>query len=275
MLLRRNVLLTLVVILAMIIPTAALAENENGSGTNSDIAEVTVLHTNDFHGRLETDYKSRGGSAYMAAIINDVRSSIGEENVALIDAGDAFFAAPAISQLLMGESTIDIYNMMGYDLAAFGNHEFDKGQEVLTDRVNQSEFPWLGANVVLEGTDWDLPEWAEPYEILEHGEPTGVVELPVEWIRDDYVYFNMNRFSTLRPHTAPSAVLEIFKAEFDGAYREGGTFILTMHPHVIGHRSRITVLEDLVDYIKGHDGVWFATHEQVAGYCIANETTNQ
>jgi peptidoglycan/xylan/chitin deacetylase (PgdA/CDA1 family) len=115
----------------------------------------------------------------------------------------------------------------------------------------------------------------EPYEILEHGEPTGIVELPVEWIRDDYVYFNMNRTSTLRPHTAPSAVLEIFKAEFDGAYREGGTFILTMHPHVIGHRSRITVLEDLVDYIKGHDGVWFATHEQVARYCLANEATNQ
>lgn len=113
----------------------------------------------------------------------------------------------------------------------------------------------------------------EPYEILEHGEPTGVVELPVEWIRDDYVYFNMNRFSTLRPHTAPSAVLEIFKAEFDGAYREGGTFILTMHPHVIGHRSRITVLESLVDYMKGHDGVWFATHEQVARYCLANGTT--
>jgi 2',3'-cyclic-nucleotide 2'-phosphodiesterase (5'-nucleotidase family) len=179
MLSRRNVLLTLVVILALIIPTAALAENENGSGTNSDIAEVTVLHTNDFHGRLETDYKGRGGSAYMAAIINDVRSSIGEESVALIDAGDAFFAAPAISQLLMGESTIDIYNMLGYDLAAFGNHEFDKGQEVLVDRVDQSEFPWLGANVVLEGTDWDLPEWAEPYEILELGEGPNAVKLGV------------------------------------------------------------------------------------------------
>jgi 2',3'-cyclic-nucleotide 2'-phosphodiesterase (5'-nucleotidase family) len=69
----------------------------------------------------------------------------------------------------MGESTIDIYNMMGYDAAALGNHEFDKGQEELADRVAQSEFPWLGANVVLEGTDWDLPDWAMPYEILDVG----------------------------------------------------------------------------------------------------------
>ena len=109
----------------------------------------------------------------------------------------------------------------------------------------------------------------EPYELLENGEPTGIVELPVEWIRDDYVYFNMDRTTNLRPHTPPSSVLEIFTAEFDGAYREGGTFILTMHPHVIGHRSRITVLEQLIDHIKGHDDVWFATHEQLARHCAA------
>ena len=64
----------------------------------------------------------------------------------------------------------------------------------------------------------------EPYELLEDGEPTGMVELPVEWIRDDAVYFNMDRMSALRPHTPPSSVLEIFKAEFDGAVREGGLF---------------------------------------------------
>lgn len=110
----------------------------------------------------------------------------------------------------------------------------------------------------------------EPYELVENGEPTGIVELPVEWIRDDYPYFNMDRFSGVRPHTPPSSVLEIFAAEFDGAYREGGTFILTMHPHVIGHRSRITVLERLIEHIRGHDGVWFATHEQVARHCLAN-----
>ena len=77
------------------------------------------------------------------------------------------------------------------------------------------------------------------YELLLDGQPTGVVELPVEWIRDDAVYFNMNRFAALRPYTPPSAVLEIFRREFDAAYAEGGLFQLTMHPHIIGHRSRI------------------------------------
>ena len=100
------------------------------------------------------------------------------------------------------------------------------------------------------------------------GEATGIVELPVEWIRDDYVYFGMDRGSTIRPHTPPSSVLEIFQREFDGAYREGGTFILTMHPHVIGHRSRITVLEALIEHIRSHDDVWFATHEEIARHCL-------
>jgi peptidoglycan/xylan/chitin deacetylase (PgdA/CDA1 family) len=107
----------------------------------------------------------------------------------------------------------------------------------------------------------------EPYEIVADGEPTGIVELPPEWIRDDAVYFNMLRFSSLRPYTPPSAVEEIFRAEFDGAWEEGGLFLLTMHPHVIGHRSRMPLLGRLVDHMKQKGGCWFATHAQVAQWC--------
>ncbi|MCG8543814.1 MAG: polysaccharide deacetylase [Alphaproteobacteria bacterium] len=110
----------------------------------------------------------------------------------------------------------------------------------------------------------------DPYEILENGEATGIVELPVEWVKDDAVYFNMDRFSSLRPYTPPSGVLEIFKSEFDGAYADGGLFILTMHPHFIGHRSRLAVLAQLIEHMKSFDGVWFATHEEIARYCIDN-----
>ena len=104
------------------------------------------------------------------------------------------------------------------------------------------------------------------YELLLDREPTGVVELPVEWIRDDAVYFNMNRYLALRPYTAPSAVLEIFRREFDAAYAESGLFQLTMHPHITGHRSRIWLLEELIRHISGHPGVWFATHAEIARY---------
>ncbi len=108
-----------------------------------------------------------------------------------------------------------------------------------------------------------------PYEVLANGRPTGVVELPVEWILDDYPYFWMDRASTVRPTMTPDEVLSIWRAEFDVAYAEGGLFILTMHPHVIGHRSRIAMLERLIEYMQSRPGVWFATHEQIARYVKA------
>jgi peptidoglycan/xylan/chitin deacetylase (PgdA/CDA1 family) len=106
----------------------------------------------------------------------------------------------------------------------------------------------------------------DPYELVENGTPTNIVELPVEWIRDDAAYFLMHRFQSLRPYTPPEAVLEIFRREFDRAYAEGGLFLLTMHPHVIGYRSRMFILEELISHMKGHDGVWFATHADIARY---------
>ena len=119
---KRNIKFTIFILLiALVIPIAVYGQDAAG-------IQVTLLHTNDFHGRLQTDSSGRGGSAYMASKIKDIKSAIGEDNVLLMDAGDVYFAAPAISQLLMGESTIDIYNMLGYQLAVFGNHEFDKGQ---------------------------------------------------------------------------------------------------------------------------------------------------
>ena len=119
------------------------------------------------------------------------------------------------------------------------------------------------------GLEYDSSLMADddPYELLEAGEPTGIVELPPEWIRDDFPYFNMDRFGTGRPHTPPSAVFEVFREEFEGAYEEGGLFVLTMHPHVIGHRSRIRMLDRLVEHMRERGDVWFATHAQIARYC--------
>lgn len=106
------------------------------------------------------------------------------------------------------------------------------------------------------------------YELEMDGKPTGVVELPVEWIRDDAVYFNMNRFASLRPYTPPADVFDIFKREFDAAYKEGGLFQVTMHPHISGYRSRVWILEELIRHAKAQQGVWFATHAEVAGYVL-------
>jgi hypothetical protein len=96
-----------------------------------------------------------------------------------------------------------------------------------------------------------------PYEILAGGVPTGLVELPVEWIQDDAPLVDPLGVR----YANPRDVLQVYKDEFDGAYKEGTTFVLTMHPHHIGHRSRIVVLRELINYIRSKPDVWFGTHE--------------
>lgn len=108
------------------------------------------------------------------------------------------------------------------------------------------------------------------YELLLNGEPCGVTELPVEWIRDDAAYLVMDRWGGLRPQIAPHDILQIFIREFDAAYEEGGIFQLTMHPDIIGHRSRIWILKELIGHIRQHKDIWFATHAEIARYATLN-----
>jgi peptidoglycan/xylan/chitin deacetylase (PgdA/CDA1 family) len=109
----------------------------------------------------------------------------------------------------------------------------------------------------------------DPYELLLDGEPTGIVEVPVEWIRDDAAYLVMQRFQSVRPYTAPTDVFDIFKREFAAACESGGLFQLTMHPHIITARSRIWILEELLRCATT-ENVWFATHAEVAAFVMAS-----
>lgn len=104
------------------------------------------------------------------------------------------------------------------------------------------------------------------YELLLDGAPSGVIELPVEWIRDDAAYLIMDRWGGLRPQIAPHDILKIFMREFDEAYDEGGLFQLTMHPDIIGHRSRLWILKELIEHIQTRQDIWFATHADVVTY---------
>ena len=101
-----------------------------------------------------------------------------------------------------------------------------------------------------------------PYELEQDGRATGIVELPVEWILDDAPLFSPRGTN----YASPREVAQVWIDEFDKAYEERSLFLLAMHPHVSGHRSRIKALELLVAHMKTKPGVWFATHRAVAEY---------
>lgn len=105
-----------------------------------------------------------------------------------------------------------------------------------------------------------------PYALMSQGKDTGLVELPVEWILDDWPLFQLSWPSKHVALRNAEDVYSIWKDEFDGAYEEGTLYILTMHPQVIGHRYRMAMLDRLITYMKSKPGVWFATHEEIARY---------
>jgi peptidoglycan-N-acetylglucosamine deacetylase len=109
--------------------------------------------------------------------------------------------------------------------------------------------------------DSSLQALDEPYEIRSRGEDTGVVELAIDWTLTETPYLGQNGHMP-----SPELLYQLYKDEFDGAWREGTTFILTLHPYLSGHRAPMQHLDSFVTYMQSKPGVWFATCEQVARY---------
>ena len=122
---------------------------------------------------------------------------------------------------------------------------------------------WTGQQVKDAGFLYDSSLMAsdDAYELLLGGQRTGLVELPIERILDDFPYFGGGANGS---DPSLQTVYEVFASEFDVAHDEGGLYLLTMHPHIMGHRSRVALLDRLIQYMRKKGGVWFATHEQVA-----------
>jgi peptidoglycan/xylan/chitin deacetylase (PgdA/CDA1 family) len=109
--------------------------------------------------------------------------------------------------------------------------------------------------------DSSLSAMDEPYELMSNGEPTGIVELAIDWTLTETPY--LGRGGSM---PSPELLYQLYRQEFDGAYRDGTLFILTLHPHVTGHRAPMQQLERFIVYMKSKPGVWFATGEQIASY---------
>lgn len=133
---------------------------------------LRVIGTNDFHGALEArrDPTGRlwGGGAALAGAIAHARA----ECVApacysiLVDAGDEF-QGQAASTLARGQPVSEIFNHIGYDAAALGNHDLDWGRGVLRARMAQEHYPVLSANI--RTSDGKSIGWIAPDTIIRRG----------------------------------------------------------------------------------------------------------
>ncbi len=94
--------------------------------------------------------------------------------------------------------------------------------------------------------------------------PSGIVELPVQWILDDAPHFMFDNASWEKTIRSPREVGEIWQAELRGIHDLGGLCVLTNHPQIIGRPGRLPLLEEFIDLVTSLQDVWVATAREVA-----------
>lgn len=144
--------------------------------------QLTILHTNDVHSRIEpfpmdgSRNQGLGGAARRSALLKKIRQE--QKNVLLLDAGDIFQGTPYFN-LYGGELEMQIMSDMGYDAATMGNHDFDNGIAGFVKQLPHAKFPILVSNYNFNNTE--LKGKTERYKIFEkQGLKIGVFGLGIE-----------------------------------------------------------------------------------------------
>ncbi|WP_281177676.1 bifunctional UDP-sugar hydrolase/5'-nucleotidase UshA [Endozoicomonas arenosclerae] len=127
--------------------------------------KLTVLHTNDHHGRFWQDRKGRYGMAARMTLVNQIRDEVRANggNVLLLSGGDINTGVPE-SDLQDAVPDFMGMNLLGYDAMAVGNHEFDNPRAILDMQQELAKFPFLSANIIDEKSGKTL---FKPYTIIE------------------------------------------------------------------------------------------------------------
>ncbi|MEM6317557.1 MAG: metallophosphatase [Bacteroidota bacterium] len=138
--------------------------------SEDDLVQLTVLHTNDVHSRIEpfpmdgSRNQGLGGAARRTTLIKKIRSEV--KHTLLLDAGDIFQGTPYFN-FFLGELEFKLMSAMKYDAATIGNHDFDAGIDGLNQQLPQANFPLLNANYNFSNTV--LNGKIKPYQIFKRG----------------------------------------------------------------------------------------------------------
>jgi len=127
--------------------------------------KLTVIHTNDHHGRFWTNADGEYGLAARKTLIDRIRAEVRADggHTLLLDGGDVNTGVPE-SDLLDAEPDFKGMDLIGYDATAVGNHEFDKPPAVLAKQRQWVKYPLLAANIYKDGQ-----RMFEPYRVFERG----------------------------------------------------------------------------------------------------------
>ena len=122
--------------------------------------EIYLVFTSDVHCGLEDNFTMASVKAY----VDDLKAE--HNNVLLLDTGD-YIQGGTSGSLSKGSYIIDVMNEVGYDYVTIGNHEFDYGMDVLSDRISEMKFQPIVSNVIYSGNKTNVFENMPEYQIID------------------------------------------------------------------------------------------------------------
>src|SRR5882672_3343636 len=150
--------LILLLVFAIIIPLSAQQKPEC-------TVRVTLLQVNDVYQFAPVELGARGGLARVSTLKKEIEKQA--PNTIFLLSGDTI--SPSVESITYkGAQMIDAWNTAGLDYSTFGNHEFDFGPDVLRQRMKESRFKWIAANVIDKKTGKPFGD-AAAYVIREVG----------------------------------------------------------------------------------------------------------
>jgi 5'-nucleotidase len=232
-----------------------------GAAARADVT-LSIVGTNDLHGRLFTDEQGRGGLTVLGGYVDNLRAARAADGgaVLVLDAGDTFQGGIE-SNLSEGLMVVDAYNAIGYTALAVGNHDFDFGaadprgsisewlrqasrgaapadlQGALKTAAARARFPFLAANIIDAGTGSPVrwPNVAPSVIVEAAGVRVGIIGMMTESGLRQTLAAHAEGLGTLP--LAPTAIAEARALRARGAdivvltTHAGGWCGETMDPH--------------------------------------------
>jgi 5'-nucleotidase len=144
---------------------------------------LVILHLNDSHSRIESFpdnahyYADEGGMERIYNCVNKIRQQ--SENVLLFHCGDQVQGTPYFN-FFEGETEMEVGNLLGYDAACLGNHEFDNGLQFLASMIKRAKFPIVATNLDFTGTP--IENLTKNYLVVKKdGLKIGVIGLTIDF----------------------------------------------------------------------------------------------
>lgn len=240
---------------------AASFQTAWGAETSGDLVTLQVLTVNDFHGALIESGKNPGAAKLVSRLLSAKAKN--PDGTLILSAGDMFQGTPD-SNLLYGKTVVDVMNAVPFDAMAIGNHEFDWGMDILKQRISQSRFPYLGANLFMKASG-QPPASIKPYSIIER---KGVKIAVIGLTTPQTAYMTNMEVASQLTFENPDKTIQRLLPEL----RKLKVDLFLVLGHLASYTNPYTgeITDEAADLIKNTDGLHGVisghSHQKVAGY---------